>query len=471
MGKKKTKKSDDWTGFNYDAETRVLKIDLYEDGKGSKRTRPIYRDIGRRDAEAIYLKLREELRRGEKKLGRKPTLAEYEARYPRQKRLSAKAARTRKYNIADLLDAFDDVRIDKIDTDAVMKYIQARLANGLEEATIRRRINELRATLKEAIERGIIVKLPFNSKVVFAAVKDPQPLVRYLTAIERKRLLDAFDDEAAFRASVEARKKPGKRHEGRDGERSFGGSRRGDSEATGRAFAAFRRVKAFVLCLIDAGLRRDDARLLTWERVNCTDSTIFLYQSKTGESVFVPMTRDLAAAIVQLHAQRDPETPYVFVTEAGKPFSISTINRAWKMAKTFAGITRPFRLHDCRHTTGSGLVQAGVPLAEVGQLLGHRDLRSTRRYAHLAPENLRSAIQKLEQWQEGPTNAVGNFVGRRRLSRITKAATSRAGRGRDSAQLTETKRAAVAALGHIRLERETGLEPATSTLARLHSTN
>jgi integrase len=449
-------KRDDWTGYDYDPETRVLKIDLYEAGKGSKRTRRTYHDIGKRDAEATYLRLRESLRRGEITLGKKPTLREYEHHHARQRRLSPKAARTRAYNIADLLTAFSEVRLDRITTDRVTGYIDERLASGLKPSTIRRRVSELRATLKEAIERGIIIRLPFNAKIVFASIPDSQPLVRYLTPTERKRLLAAFNDDAGFRALVA--KKAAPRRPGKPG-----GSRRPDSEATGQAFAHFRSLRAFILCLLDTGLRRDDARLLTWERVQ--NETIFLYQAKSGESVFIPLTRDLATALVHLREQRTDGCPYVFVTSDGKPYSVSTINRAWATAKTIAGITRPFRLHDLRHTTGSGLVQAGVPLAEVGQLLGHRDLRSTRRYAHLAPENLRGAIRKLENWQVG--NPVGNDE---KLTPNNKNARQKREISR-RAQPAEKKRAASAALGEFRLERETGLEPATSTLARLHSTN
>ena len=48
-----------------------------------------------------------------------------------------------------------------------------------------------------------------------------------------------------------------------------------------------------------------------------------------------------------------------------------------------------------RHTFAAWLVTAGVPLAEVRDLLGHRSVKETERYAHLAPENLRSAVQHL----------------------------------------------------------------------------
>ncbi|HIF79576.1 MAG TPA: site-specific integrase [Gammaproteobacteria bacterium] len=55
-----------------------------------------------------------------------------------------------------------------------------------------------------------------------------------------------------------------------------------------------------------------------------------------------------------------------------------------------------FRIHDLRHTFASWLVTEGVPLLKVSRLLGHSTIKMTERYAHFAPDNLKSAVSLLD---------------------------------------------------------------------------
>lgn len=56
-----------------------------------------------------------------------------------------------------------------------------------------------------------------------------------------------------------------------------------------------------------------------------------------------------------------------------------------------------FHFHDLRHTSAAWMIRAGVPLAEIRDLLGYASIGMTERYAHLAPENVRAAVAVLEK--------------------------------------------------------------------------
>lgn len=82
---------------------------------------------------------------------------------------------------------------------------------------------------------------------------------------------------------------------------------------------------------------------------------------------------------------------------SGRVFPLS----GWSVRKAFDKTVEKakienFRLHDCRHTFATRLVQNGVDLYKVKVLLGHKTLSVTMRYAHHYPESLRSSVEMLD---------------------------------------------------------------------------
>lgn len=71
-----------------------------------------------------------------------------------------------------------------------------------------------------------------------------------------------------------------------------------------------------------------------------------------------------------------------------------TVQRAWQRARALVGLEH-VTLHDLRHSAASEMVNAGVDLYTVGKVLGHRDSRSTQRYAHLTADTLAGAVAKI----------------------------------------------------------------------------
>ena len=99
-------------------------------------------------------------------------------------------------------------------------------------------------------------------------------------------------------------------------------------------------------------------------------------------------------------------SPYVFPSPENplKPRSpICFIAKVFKPALKKAGILEG-RWHDLRHTAASRRVMAGVDLYEVKEILRHRDITSTMRYAHISPGFLQEAINRGSLFGTGTKN-------------------------------------------------------------------
>lgn len=93
-----------------------------------------------------------------------------------------------------------------------------------------------------------------------------------------------------------------------------------------------------------------------------------------------------------LRTQKHPESSYVFCDKKGKRFG--EIRKSFFTALKKAGIIN-FRFHDLRHTFASHLVMSGIDLNTTRELLGHKSIKMTLRYAHLSPNYKKYAVDAL----------------------------------------------------------------------------
>jgi len=136
------------------------------------------------------------------------------------------------------------------------------------------------------------------------------------------------------------------------------------------------------------GLRRGETLGLTWDRVDRPRGVVRLDLTKSGHRREVPLSSNADAVMARRWS--DGAAGFVFGSR-----NWATFQSAWEVALTRAKVDG-FRFHDLRHTFASWLVQRGRPLREVQELLGHKTIAMTMRYAHLAPEHLRSAVAVLD---------------------------------------------------------------------------
>ena len=152
------------------------------------------------------------------------------------------------------------------------------------------------------------------------------------------------------------------------------------------------RSKPIVTVALHTGMRRGEILNLRWEQIDLQHYFILLDKTKNGTRREIPINSTLEELFKNL--PRGFESKYVFVNKDGKPYR--DIKRSFHAALKRAGIC-DFRFHDCRHTTASHLVMAGIDLTTVKELLGHKDIKMTLRYAHLAPGHKRKAVQVLDR--------------------------------------------------------------------------
>ena len=139
--------------------------------------------------------------------------------------------------------------------------------------------------------------------------------------------------------------------------------------------------------LVFTGARRSEIEHLRWSEVDLEHGYLRLEDSKTGPRR-VPLgvpAQDILAGLA-----RTSRSPFVFASEdPAKPYiGTSTV---WKMKIRPKADLDGVRLHDLRHTFASLSVGAGLSLPMTGAMLGHRNVRTTAQYAHLADDPIREA--------------------------------------------------------------------------------
>ncbi len=138
------------------------------------------------------------------------------------------------------------------------------------------------------------------------------------------------------------------------------------------------------------GLRRDEILDLTWPMVDWQHRCLNLPDTKTGQRN-VPVPSQVVALLRHIHDHTGNRKEGLVVrTRTGR--KLSGLNRTWENIREVVGIP-DVRLHDLRHSFASDALMGGVPLAIVGEMLGHRQPNTTKRYAHLANRVVRDALE------------------------------------------------------------------------------
>ena len=239
-------------------------------------------------------------------------------------------------------------RLRGITPQLIESYKKFRSEGGTKASTINTELNTIKAALNRAVALGY---LPRNPCREVKKLKTPRKQVRFLSRDEVRKLLEAGNG----------------------------------------------RMRPIVETFLYTGLRRDELTHLTWADVDLQRRVVAV-QAKDGwhpkdyEVRHIPMAPRLHELLKSLPRK---DNPWVFSTSNDGPHLGHILSRDFRKLLKLCGI-KGSSLHTLRHTFASHLVMNGTDVYTVQKLLGHSSIKTTEIYAHLAPDFLKAAVQKLE---------------------------------------------------------------------------
>jgi integrase/recombinase XerC len=153
-----------------------------------------------------------------------------------------------------------------------------------------------------------------------------------------------------------------------------------------------------VTVAVSTGMRLGELLNLRWEQVDINNRLIHVmngngFTTKSKKNRRLPMTDIL----VQIFTERREQAVCELVFHRrGHKAEPGYISKRFKKYVRAAGVNPRLRFHSLRHTTASWMVQSGVSVYQVQAVLGHANVATTQRYAHLQPSNLADAVSRLQ---------------------------------------------------------------------------
>jgi integrase len=220
-----------------------------------------------------------------------------------------------------------------------------KLPRGLANATVNRYKSALSVVFRYACRQ---YNLPLNPVGLIPSKPEDNHRVRYLSTLERKRLLSACED------------------------------------------AAWPKLYLLVLIAITTGARRGELLGLKWSDIDFERHTAYVQTTKNGQPKVLPLTNDVIKKLSKFRLQG---SSLIFNSEI-KLDKAFCFNKQWKKALNEAEVDN-FRFHDLRHTTASYLAMSGASLLEIADVLGHKQIQMTKRYAHLCIDHKQRLINSV----------------------------------------------------------------------------
>jgi len=140
-----------------------------------------------------------------------------------------------------------------------------------------------------------------------------------------------------------------------------------------------------VLVAYRHGLRAAELVVLRWDSIDFSHGRLHINRAKNGSPSVHPLSGRELRALRRLRRDQDPESPFVFTSERGAPFSTAGFRKLVARLGIAAKIDFLVHPHMLRHACGFHLANKGVDTRSLQAYLGHRNIQHTVRYTELAP--------------------------------------------------------------------------------------
>jgi integrase len=234
-------------------------------------------------------------------------------------------------------------------TRAELQDWQARKRQINKPATVNRIMCRLRHMFNKAVEWELLDKSPME-RLKFLPENNAR--LRYLSMEECKRLLDA---------------------------------------------CVIPHMRALATLALHTGMRRGEILNLRFDDIDFASGHIIIRDSKNGQPRHIPMdstVRELLSGYIPTSG-----SSHVFPSASGG--RLSTVQKAFRNARTRAGMPG-LHFHDLRHTFASQWMMSGGDLYVLKEILGHKSITMTQRYAHLSPAFKQAMVDRMEQMWAKP---------------------------------------------------------------------
>ncbi len=270
-------------------------------------------------------------------------------------------------SLKNLMPLFGNMLLSRISFRHIEKYKGYRLTQydkrvkegsnsekkSINPATINRELTTLKNMFNIAIKMEYVSENPVTEIKFFSERQIP---IRILNIEERQRLIDSMDGS----------------------------------------------TKSITILAINTGMRKGEILKLRWNDIDFNERYIHVKITKTNQPRKVPMNQ----TVFDLLKSYDRKSEWVFYNpKTGN--HIADVKKSFKTACGRAGFS-DFRFHDLRHNAASYMVNhCRVDLVTAGEILGHRDIHTTRRYLHTSPTIKKAAVEALGEFlSEKPQRMV-----------------------------------------------------------------